>query len=450
MRGPGDPAMTSTMLMRRLMLGAGDLVEFSARGLVLMCALNVNGVLDMTLSVGAAASLLLLAGALLVIAHHGRLAWSTPFTLIFAAIVLYLVFGALIEDWYYVDKPFAEYIRTYVATLLLLWAFAGYTASLGHGARLTLFLRFVRNVFLVAAASIWASPLLYKVYVNLPPSHFERMGGFFQNPNEAGLASCMALVMTLAVPFRRLPLQAVAFVVALGGVALTLSKTSMTVTIVVIGWHLIRHLTWRTVLAGAIVAAVVVPAALQLMPAADGLDSSMKLGAHQKNRIAAVGQILTGNIDSETTTGRTELWSIGISRALSNFPLGYGLGSYHFMKDGIPEGSIWLGVHNTFLMFWGEAGVLVGLLFLGGFMTLARHSLVYARGGIELPAVVVLFGDMMSSHGALEVRYGNLILGLILGLVGYAAWRSRESEARVVTRAARRRRFGPGAVVQRG
>jgi O-antigen ligase len=392
--------------------------DVSARVLAVASALNLNGVFDMTLGIVQVASIMLLVGSVHLVAKHGRLPWSLPFMLIMSAFVAYLVFGTVVSDPMLAPPPFGFY-RTYVGSMLLIWAIAGYTTWLGHGPRLGAYLEFVRNAFVVAAASIWASPVLYTFYAHLPPSHYERMGGFFENPNEAGVAACVALVLTLALPYRRALYQAIALLLVLVAVVLTLSKAAITAAIFVLAWRLVRQ-PRRGLVIVAMAALLVLPW-LQDNSLLDGVADRLELNVNQRERLLGVGQIFGGKIDSHVTTGRTDLWQIGLDRAWKSFPFGSGLGSFHFIRGGIAEGEVWMGIHNTFLMFWGEAGVLPALLLIGGFAAMAIYAVMFARGGIELPMLIVIFMEMLGTHGALGLRHNNLVLGMTLGLLGFAA-----------------------------
>ena len=418
-----------------------DVADLAARAVVVVAAFNLNGLLDMAVGasqipgLGQGVSIVMLAGSAILVWKYGLLTWFLPFTLLMGAIAAYLVFGTVISEPMFSAGANTDYYRTYGGSMLLIWAVAGYTMKLGEGPDLVSYLQFVRNCFLVAAGSILASPILYDyVYARVPPSYYERMGGFFENPNEAGFVACLALVLVLAVPFRRGVYQWLMVLATLVAVALPLSKGAITAAILLLGYNLVRRIGPK--LAGVLLVGVLVVSPF-LKDAGEQIESlaeSAELSAGQRERILSIGQILRGKLDSDVSTGRTEMWQIGVERAWDRLPFGSGLGSFHHMRGGIAEGEVWMGAHNTFLMFWGEGGVPAVALLLVGMLATVGYGFVFSRGAIEVPAMIVLVADMMGTHGALGLRYHNFALGLVLGLLCFqvSRWRLRAEPAAAV------------------
>lgn len=120
-----------------------------------------------------------------------------------------------------------KYILTYGGSILIIWGLGGYVAKIVARGSAADYMCFLRNIFLLSAASVPASQVLYAYYVNLPPSAAYRLGGFLGNPNEAAMAAAVALALTLAVPFRRFASQVAAAALATAAVILTFSKTNL-------------------------------------------------------------------------------------------------------------------------------------------------------------------------------------------------------------------------------
>lgn len=379
-----------------------------------------------------AVSIVIFGIALILITGTHRYAWSLSFNLLIAAIVTYLAFGWIFYDPTTAIVPASRYIQSYLNSIIIILAVAGYVASMPPGPRLLGFLTFLRNVFLTAAASVWASPILYQYYVNLPFSAGQRMGGFFANPNGAATASLLAVALTLALPFRSRLVQLAAVSMAGAAVCLTFSKSGISLLIAILTWHMLRSAKglWRMLLPiGALIAIIVIqdPAGtLQTIAESSALD----LSNTQKNRIAAVGRILELQIDEKTSTGRTFIWRVAIDRAWDNFPLGNGLGSGHQLVGGIFELGVWQGTHNTFLMVWYESGVLPVLLLVGAMGSAVILSVRYARGQIELTCLFLLVATMNTGHTFLAVRPQNIVLAVIFGLLARAS-RERAGHARL-------------------
>jgi hypothetical protein len=393
--------------------------DLLARAVAAIAALNLNGVTGMVTNVGEIASVPLLLFALILILKTGRYAASTPLVLLFAAITAYLVLATMYFDPIEAIHPPEKYYRTYISSVILIWALSGYVGSLQPGPRLVSFLEFTRNCFLISALSVWASPLIYPFFVNLPPSSVSRMGGFFGNPNEAAAASLFAVGLTLALPFQVRLLQRTAIAVAAGAVILTFSKSGMAILVLLLGWHVFRSTQgiWRFALILGLIILLVLIQDFDAFLVGIADSPLLDLDASQHRRLLAVADILSGKVDATTTTGRTELWGLVLAKSWENFPFGTGLGTAHHIVGGIIEGEVWQGAHNTFLMLLGEAGPLPPLLVVAAVTGIAHHALFRARGDVERYALPVLGIELLATHSALGTRYTNLMLAIVLGLL---------------------------------
>jgi hypothetical protein len=389
---------------------------------VAICALNLNGVFSMALGIEQAASLLMLAACLLLIWRRGRTAGHISFLLFVSSIGSYLLLGGLSTGPTATPYPPEKYYGTYGATIVLTWAIVGYITSLNSSAKKS-FLTFTRNAFFVAAGSVWFSPILYQLYVNLPFSSAQRAGGFFANPNEAAMASVFALVLALALPFRRPIVQVAMLVMATGSVFLTLSKTGMSLVVLLFVWHLVRNLKGPAI-AVAVIGAAALIAAIQdprVVLTLIAEQQYVEFDSYQQGRILAVADILGGQINETTTTRRTILWSMATERAAQQSLLGGGLGAAHYMVGGLFENGEWMGAHNTVLMLWNEGGPVPALLFLAAIAAAVAACIRHRLWAVELTCLGVLAADLMGTHSALATRYENLMLAVVLGLISAAA-----------------------------
>lgn len=400
--------------------------DLFARVLTVACVLNLNGVAVMMFDIGQVVSLLMLATAIVLVVRCGRAVASPAFGLLVATILTYLALGTLFFDPMLSEFEPLKYVLTYGGTILIVWGLGGYVAKLVvRGAALG-YMAFLRNTFLLSAASVPVSPILYSYYVNLPPSAASRLGGFFGNPNEAAMAAAIALALTLAVPFRRAALQVAACALATGAVLLTFSKAGMSCAVLIWAWYLSLILKRSLVIFIPAVAAMLFWVVMDLESVVQAIVSSplLELDSSQQGRLLQLADILKGRIDDRTSTGRTLMWSMVLERSWENFPVGAGIGSAHHIIGGVLEGDVWLGVHNTFLMLLGEAGPLPLLLFLAAIWRLAYSLVRYKVMQAAQFLMVVQILDMMATHGYLGVRFQNIVLALLLGLTATAALRS--------------------------
>lgn len=390
--------------------------DLAARGLALACGLNLNGVFYLAFGAEQIVSFLMLATALYLSVRQATLAASAPLLLLTAAIIGYLVLGTLFFDPTKTDqKPWVFY-QGYAGGLLIIWAIASYVVSSSSAKHTRHFLAFLRNTFLLSAASVWISPFLYTFFANLPPSAGQRMGGFFGNPNEAAIASLFAVALTLNVPFRQRFVQVALVVMAAGAVILTLSKSGMILLLVLLSWFSIRSARGISLILVPFGAALLIALVLNISSILQALIPVFPLEVQQQERILDVGRVLGGQFDAETTTNRTYLWSVFLDEASEQFPSGLGLGSGHRIVGGIFENGEWQGVHNTFIMIFGESGPLPALLLIASVALLA-FSISRKQGvGLELPILLILMVELMATHTALITRYDNLMFGVLFGL----------------------------------
>lgn len=408
-------------------------IDWAARLLAGLCLTNLNEVTYRIFGIGQAFSILMLIPSVFLIAKCGREARSPAFTLLLWLFGSYITLGTLIIDPKNGVESDLRYQLTYAASVLVIWAIAGYVASLRNGPPLYGFFTFCRNALLVSTLSVWATPLLLGIYMHAVEDAAERMGGFFGNSNEAAHASLFTFVICLLRPFGWRWLQTIALFAAGGAVALTFSKAGMTILVVTIAVVLARRISGIALVALPMVAALLILVVQDLNGILQSLmdQHAFELSPNQKNRILQVKQILSGEASDEVTTGRNIVWLVGFERAWSAFPFGSGLGSYHQLVGGLMVDGKWQGAHNVYLMLWGEGGVIPMLFLFAMFATLfAQASRINSR---ELRFYVLLLSSLvaayfMSGHDCLGVRYANIVLAIILGTLAASKnvnWQTR-------------------------
>jgi O-antigen ligase len=400
--------------------------DMAAKALVLVCAWNLNGVFWLTFDMDQAVSSLMLVASAYLVFRCGKLALP-PLMLLLAALSSYLLLATVfIDPLIYQNQQGALFI-SYSGTVLLIWGMTGYVANLSQEHRVQ-FLRFVRNILVISAASVWLSPILYQYYTNLPLSASKRMGGFFVNPNEAAYVSLLALAFTLYVPYPRSVMNISAALLAASAVVLTLSKTGMSVLVGVTALYFMRRARgWGIfLLVLATLTVLTLTQDLRWLPTAIVEQPFVEFSSFEKERILAVADILQGQINDETSTGRTFLWTLAFDRAWSNFPLGSGLGTGHYLTGGLFENDVWQGAHNVFLMMWVESGPLPPLLLFAAFATIALRLFRDRALPLELMCVLILGAQMLAGHTAFSTRYHNLILAVMLGLQATTARKTEE------------------------
>lgn len=430
------PGRQATRKRLRTRFNASDLL---ARIIVAIAILDLNNAMFMMVGLRRAFSYPLLGlCTILLLLNYKRM--SAPVIMVnIGLILLYLVFGTLYHDPRWVEAGSKSLAVVFLGTLLMTTSVGCYVASLTRADGLHQFLRFVRNVFVIGALTIYLSPLIVEVAVNPPLTAESRASGFFGNAINAAIVSSLGFAFALAAPSRNTFLDLALGLFFIGATVITFSKTGFLILLVVgFVWSLKR--TSR--LAGILYPLVFV-LAIGLVtfaePLLTGLAQSPELDftLEQRSRIEEFGSLLSGRVDSEVTTGRSDLWGLGLDRAKEHFPHGMGLGAYHTLIGGhMARGTFyeaeasWLGVHQFFLMVWGEAGFLVFLGFVGFYIWLFYQA-VFQKNLPELVpySVLILIVVLLSTHNGYEVRLINMVQGILFGLlVAHARQRTGRSQ----------------------
>lgn len=398
------------------------LVEYyTVRFLLAAGVLNLNGLSAQLFGVDQVFSLLMALASIVLIVRMGVAGISPLLLNLIIVLASFLAFGSVFSATISESMRFIQ-TATYAASAMMIWAVASYVASVTSRERLMQLLRYVRNIMLLSCLSVWFSQELYAIY-KVAPLALDRNSGFFGNPNEAGIVAAIEFAILLALPYRSKIFQAVAVALVLGAVVLTFSKSSLIALIIVAALHAIRMRRFATIISSCVAVAF-------LLVFADDIASqqTVELTPSQRVRLQQVVKIFSGQIDADTTTGRSELWAYGLSRAIENFPFGDGLGSFHFLQGQKLENDVWQGVHNTFLMFLGESGPLPMVLLVFFTLYLVSAGIRHGFTGIEIGYIAILLLDMMATHHALSLRFHNALLGLVIGTLSISMRESRVSE----------------------
>jgi len=135
-----------------------------------------------------------------------------------------------------------------------------------------------------------------------------------------------------------------------------------------------------------------------------------------------------GDLDG-TVSARLTLWSLGWSKVMESPLFGHGLWQIHHLEDGPRcRMDILCGAHNSFLILWGEAGIVPFLLFVLFIGSLLWKALMLPRS-IATNACAVLTSVFivasLRTDGVMYFPWQAFILGLSCTLVAYATWESR-------------------------
>lgn len=252
----------------------------------------------------------------------------------------------------------------------------------------------------------------------------ERNVGFFANPNEAGVFANYAMVFFLTNLFiiKNKFLYIVLVALSIYSAISTFSKAAFFSIILVLILYFVISFIYhaksklKTQIYNfsffIILFFLIQYLIINISTLAEGLTLS------QQYRVSAVIDLLNGEINDNTTSERDGLFEHGIDKITESPFIGNGLGSFQRFNSGPKQ----IGVHNTFLMLWGETGFFPFFLFLffifSTFKEIRYLPFYYKFFAIGI-LIVFIFNELMTSHNALQQRPSNAIIGSLIALIAY-------------------------------
>jgi O-antigen ligase len=412
MRYPSLPGTTgATQCVKR-----GRDRDLAGITLLLFGGLNLNGTVLLLFGTQAFLSPLVLCFVLVLwlrYAHPSAIK-AEPFVSFVVFLASYLAFATLFAA---TNPHFDTYfIKFYSATLLFVSGVYVWLTGCTN-AELSNVFRMFKSILLVSCIFVPLSPYLSIYFAYSLP--LERSSGLFANPNEAAVAALFCIVLIVAYPARNRLLTFTQAMIALLALLLTFSRTGF-MTLVALG---LLFVIGRRSLGLFFIATLAL--ALGWIGLGFVFESdAFHLSYDQRERLADTLNVLSGEISAQTTTGRTLLWELGLRQIGQQLPWGSGIGEFHALVGGLrerPDLNKWLGVHNSYLMVLGEAGVVPFLLLIG---FLIRLFLLGSRAPERVVAIgfgVILVLDMMSSHNTLSIRLSNVALAFVMVIAARVA-----------------------------
>jgi O-antigen ligase len=380
------------------------------------CLLNLNGMMSMLTGMPSLVTPLVVLVSLigLFLCKFRRRSFGDSYI---AVIVLYVIFSVVFSVFSVFRENDMRYAITYIASAVVILFVYRYLSAVD----IDRYMVPLVNISFLAVCSVFFSTALNSIYLN-PPSFVDRFSGFFGNANEVGMLAVAVTIFSLRCYslYRRLVYILFAVVCSVA-VLLTFSKTAMLSLLLVAIYLLIFFRAF-------LVLFILVLSVLFVMVFNDiaiGLFSA--LSNAQAARLQQFLQFLSADISNETTTGRIELYGIGISRIADNLALwGDGIGTFHRMEGGVFSKAAldgedgWLGVHNTYLMILGEGGIIPFALFVSVNILLI-FRLIKIKDHFFILYFMVLQFDYFVSHNALQLRFHDLLLGVSLAYASKSA-----------------------------
>lgn len=213
---------------------------------------------------------------------------------------------------------------------------------------------------------------------------YGRYGGFYINPNRAGVACLIAFSLTFYLQKTYLKLLLQLLIVTAG--IMTLSRTFIVVLLTINVIAIIANKRNSISLLAGSIALVLVLTVSSLFNL-----NTVRFSAFQS---------IFGSQEMETKTitkgSRNETWALYTDIILNNAVTGIGYHALHGKQSNV---NIKSGVHNTFLMAIGESGIITFLLFIILYLALFFRSLKHIKTNPEYTCIAtVLISFLLVSH----------------------------------------------------
>lgn len=369
-----------------------------------------------------------------------RRALGAPGFLIVATLVSYLIIGIivlLLADEGLRSSNYTMPLRVGLAILLIVATAIGASAMLQR-IEVESLLRGVLVVLAAACIIILLTPWLQRYYIisnsRLPTiwaSTLEgRFTGSFVNPNYASAIASYAVAISLSLLYGGRYRTLAGPVALLGSVAafLTFSRTGIVALALVFIFFLglsMSHFLFRKVFSGWVLAAIVLIAGAFVLAIAnlDYLSEHFIFDTGRRKRVNLGDSVV------DFYGQRLALWSNGLSQIAESPLFGHGITLFHSLKnaDGCKMSEA-CGVHNAYLMLWGEAGILpptLLLLFIGSLLwrwwMLPRS--VAANAGAS--CVLVIATWCLTQDDTPYYIGSGFMIGLVCAVMAHAARESR-------------------------
>ena len=387
-----------------------------------ICLLNLNGVGVMLIGINQLFSplLLLSAFAIIGICFLRNTSLSNIFLLYLLSMVSYLIIGGLAavfsSDNQIAGVPMLLF-RYFTGVIITLAAFYAVSCCLKtrlEPLKVLLILTIIATFFIPFGHLLNISG---RIIVDS-----QRGAGLFGNPNEAGIIAAVGFVITLIYVKRRI-LQLALSGFFIGMAVLTFSKAVLAMIFMIYMLNQVFKGSLSTSVTRLFVIGIVVYGVLMTFRT----EIVNQFEGNQAARIEQFLQILAFEPSKESVeSSRGYLWKQGMAEIAKSPIVGNGLGALHSMDgaNAAVNGGYAQGVHNSYLLKFGDAGIVAFFLFLAFvFMViyqsfkLARQD-EYARFCFFYFLIFAL--DCMVTHNVELLRFHNFLIGFSLGLLSLA------------------------------
>jgi O-antigen ligase len=239
----------------------------------------------------------------------------------------------------------------------------------------------------------------------------DRATGMYANPNRAGNMAVMgqifAMIGLLKPSNRNKIFYFVLYILSFVAALVTFSKTAFILSFFVgiILVYRLRSLIFNNmrnfiVFVTMIFSVVVVSFFF--------FTETKNLSSYQAKIIYDFRNLLSGDFNEETTTGRSDLASEGLKKIVDQPLLGYGIGTFSSAKSILKQ-----PIHNMYLAIWAEAGFLTFSVFLFYLLKAILAKRDYWNFNYLKVITIILIIVSVSSHELLVFKPFMFFFGMI-------------------------------------
>ncbi len=350
--------------------------------------------------------------------------WALPsfvsayFSPAIGSFLSYLTFGLLLV-YYLIDKDIAPNLPIFVILGVSYYFIAAlnYTGSLSVTDYSIMIIKYLivivcgakvmnktslEDIYIIlifGSLSIIINTLFFPLYnANFSPS-YGRFSGFYLNPNFAGALSLIGLALSFGIKNEKI--RYLGFIIFTIGGFFTFSRYFLAMWVIVnlFSVFINRKNLWIPLFGALGLMTILV------------FGSGLQLNAERFN---AIQSLFSGNPDTKTLQedSRTDTWA-SYKNIIINKPIfGNGYGKLHGSHFGLDA-----GVHNTYLLIIGEAGIFPFLIVVGIYMFLLLRSFKIYKGAPHLLMLaLVLTTGLLVTHNYFD-KFSLLLVSIYLYIV---------------------------------
>lgn len=403
---------------------------------------NLNGVAYLFMNRVAPFSYVILGCLLALVVYLGSFQVSrlnTPEKLIIAFFFTFLLLGSIASLFYKLyDRPYIQLVTSYFSSILIIYVYYKYILYCMYSEKgdVKVALNWITFFLFVSCVFILVADITGFQEFGQYQKGGSRNAGLFANPNEAGVQANLALVFSVNIWMKQknkfvLVLLSLVLLLELYCVFLTFSVNAMITSVVLIVTFLLLYLVKnKRELSGKIRKNIYIGGIIilslsvyfgqdlyekyekDLMQEPEGIEEyTTRLRTERVERFIT---LFSGDITERTVASRLPLFDAGLELIYMNPIYGYGLGVFQSLPG------YGLGVHNTFLMIWGEAGIIPLILFLLLLISIGIKAFSLKEFNFNYIGMGILFIFIMGSlatHNVLDDRNLNAMIGILLAIL---------------------------------